>query len=101
MNSESFIPTVVRTALFVAGLVVFGGRVNAASITLDFEGLPDSTILTTQYPGITFTNAIILTAGISLNEFEFPPHSGMNVVSDIEELITIKFQQENLECSAL
>jgi len=49
--------------------------------TLDLEGFPDSTILGTQSPGVTFTNTIILSAGISLNEFEFPPHSGVNVVS--------------------
>lgn len=56
--------------------------VAASTVTIDFEGLTDGTILTTQYSGVTFSNAIILTAGISLNEFEFPPHSGTNVVSD-------------------
>jgi hypothetical protein len=64
---------------------------DAASVTLDFEGFPDSAILTTQYLGVTFTNAIILTAGISLNEFEFPPHSGVNVVSDNGGPMTIDF----------
>lgn len=54
----------------------------AGPITIDFEGLPDGTMLTNQYPGVTFSNAIILTAGISLNEFEFPPRSGTNVASD-------------------
>jgi hypothetical protein len=63
----------------------------AGSITLDFEGFPDSTILTTQYPGVTFTNAIILSAGISLNEFEFPPHSGVNVASDNTGPMTLTF----------
>ena len=50
--------------------------------TLDFEGFPDSTIFTNQYPGLTFSNTMVLTAGITLNEFEFPPRSGTNVVSD-------------------
>jgi hypothetical protein len=59
--------------------ILAGRAASAGSITLDFEGFPDSTILSTQYSGLTFTNAIILTAGISLNEFEFPPHSGVNV----------------------
>jgi hypothetical protein len=63
----------------------------AGSITLDFEGFPDSTILTTQYPGVTFTNAIILSAGISLNEFEFPPHSGVNAASDNNGPLSIAF----------
>ena len=53
-----------------------------SAVILSFEGFPDGTILTNQYPGVTFSNAIILTAGISLNEFEFPPHSGVNVASD-------------------
>ena len=61
------------------------------SITLDFEGFADSTGLTTQYSGVTFSNAIILTAGNSLNEFEFPPHSGVNVVSDHFGPISISF----------
>jgi hypothetical protein len=78
----------------VASVVVFlvaGRAASAGSITLDFEGFPDSTILTTQYAGLTFTNAIILTAGISLNEFEFPPHSGVNVASDNNGPIMIEF----------
>jgi hypothetical protein len=73
-------------------VLMLTGRVAAAgTITLDFEGFPDSTILTMQYPSLTFTNAIILTAGISLNEFEFPPHSGVNVASDNGGPITIDF----------
>lgn len=63
----------------------------AGPIVIDFEGLPDSTILTNQYVGVTFSNAIILTAGISLNEFEFPPHSGSNVASDNSGPMTISF----------
>jgi len=63
----------------------------AGSNTIDFEGFPDSTILTTQYPGVLFSNAIILTAGISLNEFEFPPRSGSNVASDNGAPMSIDF----------
>ena len=68
---------------------IASGALSAA--TIDFEGLPDSTILTNQYPGLTFSDAIILTAGISLNEFEFPPHSGENVASDNNGPMTIAF----------
>jgi hypothetical protein len=75
----------------VLAALVASGSLPAAADTIDFEGLPDSTIVTTQYPGLTFTNAIILTAGISLNEFEFPPHSGTNVVSDNGGFMTIAF----------
>lgn len=62
-----------------------------AGTILNFEGFPDSTILTNQYLGVTFSNAIILTAGISLNEFEFPPHSEVNVVSDNGGPMSITF----------
>jgi len=77
-------------ALVLLTVAVAGGA-QAETVTLNFEGFPDSTILTTQYPGLTFTNAIILTAGISLNEFEFPPRSGVNVVSDNNGPMTIDF----------
>jgi hypothetical protein len=59
--------------------------------TIDFEGFSDSTFLTNQISGLTFSNALVLTAGISLNELEFPPHSGSNVVSDNSGPITILF----------
>ncbi len=80
-----------RSLALLALSLAFVGMTDAASVTLDFEGFPDSAILTTQYLGVTFTNAIILTAGISLNEFEFPPHSGVNVVSDNGGPMTIDF----------
>jgi hypothetical protein len=63
----------------------------ATPATLTFEGFADSSILTNQYVGVTFSNAVILTSGISLNQFEFPPHSGSNVVSDNGGPISIDF----------
>lgn len=63
----------------------------ASATTLDFEQFTDSEILTTQIPGLTFSNTIILTAGISLNELEFPPHSGRNVAGDNGGPISISF----------
>jgi hypothetical protein len=65
-------------------------RLHAATI-IDFEGFADSTILTAQYPGLAFSNVIILTAGISLNEFELPPRSGLNVAFDNNGPISIVF----------
>ena len=59
--------------------------------TLNFDGLPDSTLVSNQFPGLTFAGAIILTSGISLNEFEFPPRSGANILSDNAGPITIQF----------
>jgi hypothetical protein len=72
--------------LLLAGTLPLPG-----SVILNFEGIPDSTILTAQYSGVTFSNAIILTAGVSLNEFEFPPHSGVNVASDNTGPMTLTF----------
>jgi len=65
--------------------------IGAATTTLDFEGFVDGTVLTTQYSGLTFANAQVLTSGISLNEFEFPPHSGTIVASDNGGPISIRF----------
>lgn len=62
-----------------------------ADSIIDFEALADSTVVTTQYGGLTFTNSIVLSSGISLNEFEFPPHSGSNVISDNNGPLTIDF----------
>jgi hypothetical protein len=67
------------------------GFLGADTIILDFEGFPDSTTLTTQYPGITFSNATVISAGITLNEFELPPNSGTNVVFDDGGPMTISF----------
>jgi hypothetical protein len=63
----------------------------AGTITLDFEAFSDSTSLTTQYPGVIFSDATVITAGITLNEFEFPPHSGSNVVFDDGGPISFSF----------
>jgi hypothetical protein len=63
----------------------------AQNAPLTFEGYADSTILTNQYTGAIFTNAIVLTAGITLNELEFRPHSGSNVASDNGGPIGIAF----------
>ncbi len=79
-------------ATLVAALLFCSApRLSADVFTIDFEGLNDGDNVTTQYPGVTFSNAIILTSGISLNEFELPPHSGANVASDNGGPITIDF----------
>ncbi|HVP55372.1 MAG TPA: hypothetical protein VMU45_10285 [Candidatus Eisenbacteria bacterium] len=75
--------------LCISVVLVVASPLSAGVIT--FEGYPDGTVLTTQYPGLTFANAMIITAGISLNEFEFPPHSGVNVAFDDGGPMTITF----------
>jgi hypothetical protein len=61
------------------------------AVTLNFEGLAEWTSVTNQYAGVTFSGATVLTAGMSLNELEFPPFSGVNVVLDSGGPITGQF----------
>ena len=69
----------------------------ADTVVIDFETFPDgtpiadSTSITTQFPGLTFTSTTVITAGISLNEFEFPPYSGLNVAFDDGGPMSITF----------
>ena len=63
----------------------------ASASTLNFDGLADGTSVTTQFSGVTFSNATVLTAGGSLNELDFPPRSGSNVVVDFGGPIELVF----------
>ncbi len=49
--------------------------------------------MTSQFAGqgVTFGNTVTLSAGVSLNEFEFPPRSNFNVISDDGGPIAIFF----------
>lgn len=77
------------SVLLLMGACGLGSSVEA--VTLDFDSLSDLDAVTTQFSGLTFSNTAVLTAGISLNEFEFPPRSGANVVIDDSGAITIVF----------
>ncbi len=78
--------------MLLFGVIAFAATAaRADSILIDFEGLSDLDSVTTQFPGLTFSNTIILSAGLSLNEFDFPPSSDINVVSDDGGPITIVF----------
>ena len=79
-----------RFALLLA-ILLLPSALFADSFTINFDGLSDSDPVTTQFPSLTFSNATVLTAGISLNEFEFPPFSGSNVVFDAGGPIFIGF----------
>lgn len=67
------------------------GWLKAAGTILTFDSLVDSTSITNQFSGLTFQNAAAISAGITLNEFEFPPHSGSNVAFDSGGAMTITF----------
>jgi hypothetical protein len=69
-------------------------KAEAVPVTFDFEGLTDLSELGAQLGGplgISFTNAVVLTAGASLNEFDFPPQSGIQVVADVLGPLTMSF----------
>src|SRR5258707_545906 len=81
----------LRPLPILVGLLLYLHPQARADIVVNFDTLSDGDIVTNQFPGLTFTNAIVLSAGISLNEFEFPPRSGTNVVSDNGGPISILF----------
>jgi hypothetical protein len=64
---------------------------SASATTIDFESFVEGDVVTNQIVGVTFSNATVLTAGVGLNEFEFPPHSGDNVVFDDGGAISLSF----------
>jgi hypothetical protein len=80
-----------RAVLFLAALVAIPSRLMASPIVINFDTLNDGDAVTTQFAGLTFTNATVLVAGISVNELDFPPHSGSNVVFDNGGPISVAF----------
>jgi hypothetical protein len=85
---------IMRRFLFAVTLLLFFMTPQfllADTTTITFDDLSDLDSVTNQYPGLEFTNAIALSSGLSLNEFEFPPHSGDNVISDDGGPISIIF----------
>jgi hypothetical protein len=75
------------------GMLLFGAVQTASATTFDFEGLTDGDTVTNQFAaqGVTISNGTILTAGVSLNEFELPPKSGSNVLSDSGSPLSFSF----------
>ncbi len=69
----------------------FAPLLPAATTVLTFEGMIDSTKVANQYPDVIFQNTTVITAGISLNELAFPPHSGTNVAFDDGGPMTLAF----------
>lgn len=68
--------------------------ISSVSGRINFDGIPDSTPLRDFYHslGVDFVRATVVTAGVSLNEFEFSPRSGANVAFDNTGNIVITFQ---------
>jgi VPDSG-CTERM motif len=73
-----------QLSILVSTLVMCGVTISLAT-TIDFDSLPDSTDVGMFYHatyGVDFQSAISLTAGFSLNEVDFPPHSGLVAIGD-------------------
>jgi hypothetical protein len=81
--------------LAVLGISLGTARtVSAAPIVFNFDSFADLTTLTNQIAGLTFIDATVLTSGAvggSLNEFDFPPLSGDNVIFDSDGPMRIDF----------
>jgi hypothetical protein len=72
--------------LLTGSALIVGPRL-AVGLPIDFEGLADTEVVATQYTsqGVLFSNTTALISGAvggSLNEIDFPPHSGVTVVFD-------------------
>jgi hypothetical protein len=84
--------SMLRSVLLLFPLALVSTRAEAGRI--DFEDFVDSEDLASVLvDGVTlsFTNATVLMAGLSLNEFDFPPASGQNVAVDNGAPMTIVF----------
>jgi hypothetical protein len=78
----ALIPSKARggiAALTFAAAVPF---CDAYADVITFDNLATGTIVTNEFPGVSFTGAIVATAGVNLNP-QFPPVSNPNVVVDI------------------
>jgi PEP-CTERM motif len=68
-------------ALLLAG--AFAPR--AEALFIDFEAQGNTEVLTNQFlsDGLVFGNAVVLEAGSTLNEFDFPPSSGVHAITGL------------------
>ena len=92
----------MRRALLLFPCMVWLHATPAAADTIDFEGLSDLEAVTTQFPGLVFSNALALTSGLlggTLNEIENPPYSGVTVITDDGGPMSITFLAPVLEFS--
>lgn len=90
-----------RHCLWRACLFILSCTSGAYAAVINFDQLGDGEVVTSQFAaqGVLFENAIALTAGISLNEFEFPPRSYQNVMSDFGGPLYINFSSPQSQVS--
>lgn len=78
------------------GAIVCLAPATASQLVIDFESIADSTVLTNQLPGLSFSNATVLTSTGSLNGIDFPPFSGVAVGLDDGGPMLILFDLSDL-----
>jgi len=61
----------------------------AAATPIDFEAFTDLFPLTNEISGFDFSGGTVLTAGVSLNEIDYPPSSGTNVLAAFSGSLTV------------
>jgi len=93
-----------RIVLFVVLLIVVSPQLAwSDTFTLNFDGFTDLQVLGVgDVAGLNFINALVLQSGVlggSLNEFDFPPRSDFNVVSDSGGAMTLNFSSTVVEFS--
>jgi hypothetical protein len=88
INDKRFYMLTIRLLILVLAIPL---STRVMAVAADFESLPDGTPLIDQYSELAFSNAVVLTSGLSLNEFEFPPRSGVNSAADENGPIEITF----------
>jgi hypothetical protein len=82
-------------------LLLFAAAQLAVADTIDFETLTDQDTVNTQFSGVTFGgDPQVLTAQKSVNEYDFPPTSGVNVIFDANGPITVTFAGSVTDVSA-
>jgi hypothetical protein len=77
--------------LLTLSIVMAPRAARATTIPFDFESFAEFDMPTDLGDGVTLGHAVVLAsydAGV-LNELDFPPHSGINLVSDADGPLTI------------
>jgi hypothetical protein len=82
-------------ATTLIAVTLWASPAQAIPVTYDFDGFANDEIVTSllapEGVTLTVTGGQVLTAGLSLNDFEFPPRSGPNVLFDLGPGIGIGF----------
>jgi hypothetical protein len=80
--------------ILAAGLMsAFGLTVSTGvlAVVVNFEGFSDGALLVSEVPGLTFSGGTVLSAGIGLNELDYPPTSGSNVLAALSGPLSLDF----------